>query len=83
MDLYIQSGTDILIFAYGLEDPDMSQPGGTIKYHENRRGTRMIPLRSYSNPPPEDKFAGLDYFDFQLDNVSRSILEYVAFFSSF
>ncbi len=65
-----QSGTDIVIFAYGLEDPDMSKKGGQINYHENRRGTRIIPLRSYAIPPPESKFAGLDYFDFQLHNVS-------------
>ena len=59
-----------MIFAYGLEIPDMSVPEGLIYYHENRRGTRIIPLRSYENPPPEDKFAGLDYIDFQQHNVS-------------
>jgi hypothetical protein len=55
----------------------MSQPGGLIKYHENRRGSRILPLRSYGNPPPESKFAGLDYFDFQLHNVSYFIKDYI------
>ncbi|CAF4370643.1 unnamed protein product [Rotaria sp. Silwood2] len=40
----------------------------TIKYHGDRRYTRAIPLQSYANPPPESKFADLDYFDFQLHN---------------
>ncbi|CAF0955087.1 unnamed protein product [Adineta ricciae] len=70
MDVPIKSGTNILIFAYGLEDPDMSEPQGIIYYHDNRRGSRIIPLRSYGNPSPEDKFAGLDYFDFQLNNYN-------------
>ncbi|CAF4659567.1 unnamed protein product [Rotaria sp. Silwood2] len=47
------SSTNILIFAYGLEDPDMSQSNGLIHYHENRRGSRIIPLRSYANPKGE------------------------------
>ncbi|CAF0933370.1 unnamed protein product [Adineta steineri] len=66
MDVPIKSGTNILIFAYGLEDPDMSTPNGMIYYHDNRRGSRIIPLRSYGNPSPDEKFAELDYFDFQL-----------------
>ncbi|UJR09497.1 hypothetical protein I4U23_013735 [Adineta vaga] len=68
MDVAIKSGTNILIFAYGLEDPDMSQPNGLIYYHDNRRGSRMLPLRSYGNPSPDEKFADLDYFDFKLNN---------------
>ncbi|CAF2078555.1 unnamed protein product [Rotaria magnacalcarata] len=64
MDVSIKSGTNILIYAYGLEDPNMSQPDGLINYHEDRRGSRIIPLRSYGNPSSEDKFAGLEYFDF-------------------
>jgi hypothetical protein len=52
----------------------MSQPEGIIYYHENRRGSRIIPLRSYGNPPPEDKFAGLDYFEFKLKDVSDHIV---------
>lgn len=47
----------------------MSDPHGLIYYHEDRRGTRTVPLRSYSDPPPDSKFAGLDYFDFQLNDV--------------
>ncbi|CAF2811760.1 unnamed protein product [Rotaria sp. Silwood2] len=65
MDVPIKSGTNILIFAYGLEDPDTSQSDGLIYYHENRRGSRVIPLQSYGNPSPEEKFADLDYIDFQ------------------
>jgi hypothetical protein len=29
----------------------------------------MIPLRSYGQPPNEDVFNGLDYFDLRLNNV--------------
>ncbi|CAF3089068.1 unnamed protein product [Rotaria sp. Silwood2] len=68
MDVPIKSGTNILIFAYGLVDPDLSQPDGDISYHHTRRGTRMIPLQSYGNPPSEDKFTGLDSFEFRLNN---------------
>jgi len=56
----------VLIYAYGLVDPDESE----INYHETRRGTRVIPLRSYDPPPTEDKFGTLDYFDLRLNNVS-------------
>ncbi|CAF1258772.1 unnamed protein product, partial [Rotaria sordida] len=58
------SGTNILIYAYGLVDPDESE----INYHETRRGTRMVPLQSYNQPPSDDKFAGLDYFELRLNN---------------
>ncbi len=54
-----------MIYAYGLNDPDQSE----INYHENRRGTRMIPLRSYSQPPSDEQFSGLDYFDLRFNNV--------------
>jgi hypothetical protein len=59
----------------------MSQPEGIIYYHETRRGSRIIPLRSYGNPPPEEKFAGLDYFDFGLKEVSYFILYQIVFLS--
>ncbi|CAF1630879.1 unnamed protein product [Rotaria sp. Silwood1] len=62
-DSRFQSGTNVLIYAYGLVDPD-----GDITYHEDRRGSRMIPLQSYANPPTEDKFADLEYFEFRLNN---------------
>ncbi|CAF3853401.1 unnamed protein product [Rotaria sp. Silwood1] len=68
MDVSIKSGTNNLIFAYGLEDPDMSRSDGLIFYHENRRGSRIIPLQSYGNPPSEEKFSDLDYFEFKLNN---------------
>ncbi|CAF4018018.1 unnamed protein product [Rotaria sp. Silwood2] len=68
MDVPIKSGTNILIFAYGLVDPDLSRSDGDISYHDTRRGTRMIPLRSYGNPPSEEKFAGLDSFEFRALN---------------
>ena len=67
-----------MIFAYGLEDPDMSSPEGIIYYHDERRGSRIIPLRSYGNPPPEEKFAGLDYIDFRVNNVSHFVLCYLS-----
>ncbi len=57
----------------------MSEPQGIIYYHDTRRGLRMIPLRSYGNPPPEEKFANLDYFDFQLKDVSYSIIDHVVY----
>ncbi|CAF1080606.1 unnamed protein product [Adineta ricciae] len=39
MDLPIQSGTNVVLFAYGLIDPNPD-----ITYHEDRRITRMFPL---------------------------------------
>jgi hypothetical protein len=62
-----------VIYAYGLEDPVISDGKATITYHENRRYTRVIPLQTYSNPPPESKFAGLDNFTFHANNVSSFI----------
>jgi hypothetical protein len=59
----------------------MSQPEGLIYYHDRRRGSRIIPLRSYNNPSSEDKFAGLDYFDFGLNEVRYLILYQIIFFS--
>jgi hypothetical protein len=59
----------------------MSKPEGIINYHENRRGSRIIPLRSYNNPSPEEKFAGLDYFDFRLNDVSSFIIDYIVILS--
>jgi hypothetical protein len=57
----------------------MSVPEGLIYYHDTRRGSRTIPLRSYGNPPPEAKFSGLDYFDFQLKDVSYPIVNHVVY----
>jgi len=57
----------------------MSEPEGLINYHENRRDSRIIPLRSYGNPSAEEKFAGLDYFDFKLKEVSYLILDQSVF----
>ncbi|CAF1357457.1 unnamed protein product [Didymodactylos carnosus] len=68
MDVPIKSGTNNLIFAYGLVDPDPCKLDGDITYHEGRRGSRILPLRSYANPPPEDKFARLDYVEFRFNN---------------
>jgi hypothetical protein len=59
----------------------MSQPGGMIYYHEHRRGSRMIPLRSYSTPSPEDKFTGLDWFDLQFHEVSYFIINNIIIYS--
>jgi len=70
MDFPIKSGTNILIFAYGVEDPTMADGKATITYHGDRRFTRMIPLQSYGNPSRESKFDGLSYFDFQLKNYA-------------
>jgi len=65
-----------LIFAYGLEDLNSDQPDDDITYHtQDRRGSRIIPLRSYSNPPPEDKFIGLDTFELRLNNVSNFLVK--------
>ncbi|CAF3865400.1 unnamed protein product [Rotaria sp. Silwood2] len=44
MDVPITFGTNKLIFAYGLVDPDLSQPNNDITYHGNRRGSRILPL---------------------------------------
>lgn len=54
----------------------MTLPEGIISYHSERRGSRMIPLRSYGNPPPEAKFKGLDYIDFKLNNVSNFVIDF-------
>ncbi|CAF4866010.1 unnamed protein product, partial [Rotaria sp. Silwood1] len=68
MDVPIKPGTNNLIFAYGMTDPSPSGPNGEISYHGNRRGSRTIPLRSYPDPPSEETYAGLDYFEFHLNN---------------
>ncbi|CAF2880882.1 unnamed protein product [Rotaria sp. Silwood2] len=75
MDIPIKSGTNTLIFAYSLEDPDMSQPNGSTYYHDNRRGSRIVPLRSYGNPSTEEKFADLNHIEYKLNNVGYSISE--------
>ena len=60
-----------MIFAYGLLDPTINGNRTTITYHSTtRRGSRIIPLQSYANPPADSKFDGLDSFDFRLANVS-------------
>lgn len=48
----------------------MSSPEGIISYHGPRRNSRILPLRSYGNPPSEAKFADLGHIDLRLDNVS-------------
>ncbi|CAF5002602.1 unnamed protein product, partial [Rotaria sp. Silwood1] len=63
MDVSIKSGTNNLIYAYGLIDPDTD-----ITYHETRRGSRTLSLRSYNDPSLESKFTQLDYFDVRLNN---------------
>ncbi|CAF2711169.1 unnamed protein product [Rotaria sp. Silwood2] len=68
MDFPIISGTNTLIFAYGLVDLDSNRPEIDITYHDTRRNTRIIPLRSYADPPSDNKFIGLDTFEFRLNN---------------
>ncbi|CAF3621444.1 unnamed protein product [Rotaria sp. Silwood1] len=63
MDVSIKSGTNNLIYAYGLIDPI-----NDITYHETRRGSRTLSLRSYNDPPLESKFIQFDYIDFRLNN---------------
>jgi len=63
-----------LIFAFGLVDPT-----DDITYHEDRRGSRTLPLRSYNDPPSEDKFAGLDTFEWRSNNVIRSFFVLIIF----
>lgn len=63
------SGTNIIIYAYGTVDPDLSKLNDDISYHDSRRGSRIIPLRSYGNPPSDEKFSGLDSIEFRLNNV--------------
>ena len=51
----------------------MSERRADIDYHgPGRRYSRIIPLLSYETPPPESKFADLDSFDYQFNNVSVS-----------
>jgi hypothetical protein len=59
----------------------MSEPEGLIYYHENRRGSRTIPLQSYNHPSSEEKFTGFDSFDFQLNEVSYFIIDPIVFLS--
>ncbi|CAF3637859.1 unnamed protein product [Rotaria sp. Silwood1] len=68
MDVPIKSGTNVLIFAYGLTDLNMARLDDDISYHENRRGSRIIPLQSYSIPPPKSKFAELDTFEWRMNH---------------
>jgi hypothetical protein len=39
----------------------------------------MIPLRSYGDPPPDDKFVGLDSFEFHLNNVSCFTIDHIVY----
>jgi hypothetical protein len=50
-------------------DPSLCPPVSDITYHEDRNGEYTLSLQSYDDPPLESKFAQLDYFDFQLNNV--------------
>jgi hypothetical protein len=69
-----------LIFAWGLVDPDSSND---ITYHRNRRGSRVIPLQSYSQPPPQAKLAGLDTIEFRANNVNSYLIESLITFMTF
>ncbi|UJR17775.1 hypothetical protein I4U23_004673 [Adineta vaga] len=69
MDVPIRSGTNILIYAYGLVDPDTIHSEIDIMYHGEQRGTRILPLRSYSNQATDDILTGLDFFDFRFENL--------------
>ncbi|CAF1532649.1 unnamed protein product, partial [Didymodactylos carnosus] len=66
-DVPINSGTNILIFAYGLTDV---RDGEDIQYHDERSGSKLIPLLSYVNPPDDSKFNGPDTFEFRLNNYT-------------
>ncbi|CAF3465404.1 unnamed protein product [Rotaria socialis] len=68
MDVPIKLGTNILIFAYGLDDIDPCQAKVDITYHDDRRGSRILPLRSYADQPADAMLAGLDFVDFRFDN---------------
>ncbi|CAF3053826.1 unnamed protein product [Rotaria sp. Silwood2] len=65
MDVSIKSGTNNLIYAYGLIDPT-----NDITYHETRRDSRTLSLRSYNDPPLESEFTRFAHFDFRLNNYS-------------
>ncbi len=75
-----QSGTNILIFAYGLVDLDLSQSNVDITYHDDRKGTRILPLRSYADQPADEMLVGLDFFDFRFDNVCGCVIYNFVFF---
>jgi hypothetical protein len=79
----IKSGTNILIFAYGLTDLDSDRPEVDLTYHDTCRNTRMIPLRSYADPPSDQKFLGLETFEFRLINVSVSTPVFFFYFYFF
>ncbi|CAF1205461.1 unnamed protein product [Rotaria magnacalcarata] len=68
MDVPIKSGTNILIFAYGIVDLDLYESAVDITYHDDRRGTRILPLRSYADQPTDEMLIGLDFFDFNFNN---------------
>lgn len=67
-DVYDQSGTNRLIYAYGLIDPFVKSPTEDITKHFDR-GSAVFSLRSYADPPPVSKFSTLDTFEFRLNNV--------------
>ena len=64
----------MLIFAWGLQDPTTFGLTDDISYHGSNRGQIVVPLQSYSQPPSEDKFEGLDTVNFLVDNVSYLII---------
>ncbi|UJR36633.1 hypothetical protein I4U23_029352 [Adineta vaga] len=76
MDVPIKSGTNHLIFAFGLVDPSRNPPNNGITYHQDRRGIYSLSLRSYSDPPVKSKFATMNYFDFRLNNACTYFLTY-------
>ena len=57
-----------MIFAWGIDDPDSNN---NITYHGPNRGSLIIPLLSYTEPVDESKFAGLNSFEFRVNNVNH------------
>lgn len=57
----------MLLFAWGLADPG---PDMNITFDPMLVGSAVLPLLSYNQPPPQSKFAGLDTFEFRVNNVN-------------
>lgn len=55
-----------MIFAYGLTDPENDD----ITYHEDRRSSRVLSLRAYTDVPSASKYLQFDSLEFRVTNVT-------------
>ncbi len=58
-----------MIFAWSLYKITSYESNSDLTYHENRPGSMVIPLLSYTEPITEDNFTGFDQFKFRVNDV--------------